>query len=172
MIGSLLVPFKYCGATREGCFFTKNSCSLTKGVVNYHKISWCCFCVKIYSYFNTFSLEQLIVTSQTDVLAYANKIDARKMRNWSPAIVKRTSVQKSNKNDIFMARVKNSNCLNFCTQVDPSKTRKAVYFFPQMYFNFRGKRTFRFHPLESMNRVITGRKLNTFARFAFQRYYV
>ena len=47
-----------------------------------------------------------------------------------------------------------------------------VYFFPQMYFNFREKRTFRFHPLESMNRVITGRKLNTFARFAFQRYYV
>ena len=42
---------------------------------------------------------------------------------------KRTSVQKSNKNEIFMARVKNSNCLNFCTQVDPSKTRKAVYFF-------------------------------------------
>ena len=94
------------------------------------------------------------------------------MRNWSPAIVKRTSVQKSNKNDIFMARVKNSNCLNFCTQVDPSKTRKAVYFFPQMYFNFREKRTFRFYPLESMNRVITGRKLNTFARFAFQRYYI
>ena len=71
-----------------------------------------------------------------------------------------------------MARVKNSNCLKFCTHVDPSKTRKAVYFFPQMYFNFREKRTFRFHPLESMNRVITGRKLNTFARFAFQRYYV
>ena len=47
------------------------------------------FLCKIYSYFNTFSLEQLIVTSQTDVLAYANKIDARKMRNWSPAIVKR-----------------------------------------------------------------------------------
>ena len=86
--------------------------------------------------------------------------------------VKRTSVQKSDKNEIFMARVKNSNCLNFCTQVDPGKTRKAVYFFPQMYFSFRVKRTFRFHPLESMNRVITGRKLNTFARFAFQRYYV
>ena len=100
--------------------------------------------------------------------------------------IKRTSVQKSNKNEIFMARVKNSNCLNFCTQVDPSKTRKAVYFFfPQMYFNFREKRTFRFYPLESMNLVITGRKLNTFARFAeasesvefstggaFQRYYV
>ena len=38
-------------------------------------------------------------------------------------------MQKSNKNEIFMARVKNSNCLNFCTQVDLSKTRKAVYFF-------------------------------------------
>ena len=38
-------------------------------------------------------------------------------------------MQKSNKNDIFMARVKNSNCLNFCTQVDPSKTRKTEYFF-------------------------------------------
>ena len=165
-------PLQICVVQHEKDVFFTNSCSLTKGVVNYHEISWCCFCVKIYSYFNTFSLEQLIITSQTDVLAYANKIDARKMRNWSPAIVKRTSVQKSNKNDIFMARVKNSNCLNFCSQVDPSKTRKAVYFFPQMYFNFREKRTFRFHPLESMNRVITGRKLNTFARFAFQRYYV
>ena len=73
--------------------------------------------------------------------------------------IKRTSVQKSNKNEIFMARVKNSNCLNFCTQVDPSKTRKAVYFFfPQMYFNFREKRTFRFYPLESMNLVITSAK--------------
>ena len=71
-----------------------------------------------------------------------------------------------------MARVKNSNCLNFCTQVDPIVTRKAVYFFPQICFYFREKRTFRFHPLESMDRVITGRKLNTFARFAFQRYYV
>ena len=44
----------------------------------------------------------------------------------SPSL-KRTSVQKSNKNEIFMARVKNSNSLNFCSQVDPSKTRKAVY---------------------------------------------
>ena len=35
-------------------------------------------------------------------------------------------MQKSNKNEILTARVKNSNCLNFCTQVDPSKTRKAV----------------------------------------------
>ena len=48
--------------------------------------------------------------------------------------IKRTSVQKSNKNEIFMARVKNSNCLNFCTQVDPSKTRKAVYFFSSNVF--------------------------------------
>ena len=86
-------------------------------------------------------------------------------------MLKRTSLQKSNKNDIFMARVKNSNCLNFCTQVDPSKSRKTVYFFPQICCYFREKRTFRFHPLESMDRVITGRKLNTFARFAFQRYY-
>ena len=81
-------------------------------------------------------------------------------------------MQKSNKNDIFMARVKNSNCRKFCTQVDPNKTRKAVYFFPQTCFYFREKRTFRFQPLESMDRVITSRKLNTFARFAFQRYYV
>ena len=44
-------------------------------------------------------------------------------------ILKRTSVQKSNKNEIFMARVKNSNCLNFCTQVDPSEKRKTVYIF-------------------------------------------
>ena len=43
-------------------------------------------------------------------------------------------MQKSNKNEIFMAGVKNSNCLKFCTQVDPSKTRKTVYFFPQMCF--------------------------------------
>ena len=35
--------------------------------------------------------------------------------------------------------------------VDPSKTRKAVYFFPQMYFDFRENWTFRFHTLESMN---------------------
>ena len=70
-----------------------------------------------------------------------------------------------------MARVKNSNCLKFCTQVDPSKTRKAVYFFPQICFYSREKRTFHFHPLESMDRIITGRKLNTFARFAFQRYF-
>ena len=38
-------------------------------------------------------------------------------------------MQKSNKNGIFMARVKNSNCLNFCTQVDPSKVRKVACFF-------------------------------------------
>ena len=71
-----------------------------------------------------------------------------------------------------MARVKNSNFLNFCTQVDPRQERLWFFFFPQVCFYFRKKRTFRFHPLESMNRVITGRKLNTFARFAFQRYYV
>ena len=48
-------------------------------------------------------------------------------------------MQKSNKNEIFMARVKNSNCLKFCTQVDPSKRRKTVYFFPQMCFFFSRK---------------------------------
>ena len=69
-----------------------------------------------------------------------------------------------------MARVKNSNYLKFCTQLDPSKTRKVKYFFPQIFFYFREKRTFRFHPLESMDGVIKGRKLNTFARFAFKRY--
>ena len=79
-------------------------------------------------------------------------------------------MQKSNKNEVFIARIKNSNCLNFCSQVDLSKTRKAVYFFPQICFYFREKRTFRFQPLESMDRVMTGQKLNTFARFAFQRY--
>ena len=59
--------------------------------------------------------------------------------------IKRTSVQKSNKNEIFMARVKNSNCLKFCTQVDPSKTRKTVYFFPQMCF-FSRKTNFSLSP--------------------------
>ena len=53
--------------------------------------------------------------------------------------IKRTSVQKSNKNEIFMARVKNSNCLKFCTQVDPSKTRKSVYFFSSNVFFFSEK---------------------------------
>ena len=51
-------------------------------------------------------------------------------------------MQKSNKNEIFMARVKNSNCLNFCTQVDPSKTRKAVYFFSSNMFLFSRKTNF------------------------------
>ena len=82
-------------------------------------------------------------------------------------------MQKSNKNEIFMARVKNSNCLNFCTQVDPSEKRKTVYiFFLKCVFIFFKKRTFRFHPLESMDGIITGRILNTFTRFAFQRYFI
>ena len=52
-------------------------------------------------------------------------------------------MQKSNINEIFMARVKNSNCLNFCTQVDPSKTRKAEYFFLKcVLFCFREKTNF------------------------------
>ena len=60
--------------------------------------------------------------------------------------IKRTSVQKSNKNEIFMARIKNSNCLNFCTQVDPSKTRKAVYFFSSNMFLFSRKTNFSLSP--------------------------
>ena len=59
--------------------------------------------------------------------------------------LKRTSV-KSSKNDIFMVRVKNSNCLNFCTQVDPSKTRKAVYFFPSNVLLFSIKTNFSLSP--------------------------
>ena len=73
-----------------------------------------------------------------------------------------------------MAKVRNSNCLNFCTQLYPSQTRKAVSLYVficiQMCFCFREKRTFRFHPLESMDRVKTGRKFKTFACFAIQRY--
>ena len=48
-------------------------------------------------------------------------------------------MQKSNKNEIFMARVKNSNCLKFYTQVDPCKTRKTVYFFSSNVFFFSRK---------------------------------
>ena len=51
-------------------------------------------------------------------------------------------MQKSNKNEIFMARVKNSNCLKFCTHVDHSKTRKAVYFFSSNMFLFSRKMNF------------------------------
>ena len=52
------------------------------------------------------------------------------------------------------------------------RKERLCIFFPQICCYFREKRTFRFHPLESMDRVITGQKLNTFARLAFQRYYV
>lgn len=38
-------------------------------------------------------------------------------------------MQKSNKNGIFVARLKNSNCLYFYIQVAPSKTRNAVFLF-------------------------------------------
>ena len=55
-------------------------------------------------------------------------------------------MQKSNKNEIFMARFKNSNCLNFFTQVDPSKTRKAVYFFSSNMFLFSRKTNFSLSP--------------------------
>ena len=64
----------------------------------------------------------------------------------SVVLIKRTTMQKSNKNEIFMARVKNSNCLNFCTQVDPSKKRKAVYFFPSNMFLFSRKTHFSLSP--------------------------
>ena len=75
-------------------------------------------------------------------------------------------MQKSNKNEIFMARVKKSNCLNFCTQVDLSKTRKTVYIFSLKYVViFEKKGTFRFHPLESMDRVITGFTLSLASHF-------
>ena len=44
-----------------------------------------------------------------------------------------------------MARVKNSNCLKFCTHVGPSKTRKAVYFFSLKYvFIFEKNELFAF----------------------------
>ena len=39
-------------------------------------------------------------------------------------------------------------------------------------FVFEKKRTFRFHSLESIDRVKSGRKLNIFARLAIQRYYI
>ena len=55
-------------------------------------------------------------------------------------------MQKSNKNEIFMARVKKSNCLNFCTQVDLSKTRKTVYFFPSNMLLFSRKTNFSLSP--------------------------
>ena len=45
-------------------------------------------------------------------------------------------------------------------------------FFPQICFYFREKRTFYFHPLESIDRVMTGRKLNAFARLALQSYFI
>ena len=67
-------------------------------------------------------------------------------------------MQKSNKNDIFMARAKISNFLHFCTQVDPSETKKVMYFFSSNMLLFREKRTLRFHSPESTDGVITGRK--------------
>ena len=90
----------------------------------------------------------------------------------SVVLIKRKHMQKSNKNEIFMGRVKNSNCLNFAHKSTLVRKERLCIFFPQICFYFREKWTFRFHPLESMNRVITGRKLNTFACFAFQRYYI
>ena len=68
-----------------------------------------------------------------------------------------------------MARVKNSNCLNFRSQVDPSKTRKVAHFFSSTMFLFSRKTNFSLSPSRIDE---SGRKLNTFARFAFQRYYI
>ena len=53
-------------------------------------------------------------------------------------------MQKSNKNEVFMARIKNLKCLNFCSQVDLSKTRKAVYFFSSNMFLFSRETNFSF----------------------------
>ena len=53
-------------------------------------------------------------------------------------------MQKSNKNEIFMERVKNSNNLKFCTQLDPSKTRKVKYFFLKYVFIFEKNELFAF----------------------------
>ena len=50
------------------------------------------------------------------------------------------------------------------------RQERLCIFFLKCFFNFRQKQTFHFHPLESMDRIMTGGKLNTFARFTFQRY--
>ena len=52
------------------------------------------------------------------------------------------------------------------------RQERLCIFFPQICFYFGEKRTFYFHPLESMDQVMTGRKLNAFARLAFQRYFI
>ena len=85
---------------------------------------------------------------------------------------KRTSVQKSNKNEIFMAGSKIQIVSIFPHKQTLVRQERLCIFFLKCFFNFRQKQTFHFHPLESMDRVMTGRKLNTFARFAFQRYYI
>ena len=85
-------------------------------------------------------VKEIIVTLD-DFKAFRIRSKHRQFTN-----LKRTFVQKSNKNEIFMARVKNSNCLNFCTQVDPSKTRKAVYFFSSNMFLFSRKTNFSLSP--------------------------
>ena len=45
-----------------------------------------------------------------------------------------------------MARVKNPNCLNFCTQIDPSKTRKVEYFVSLKYVFISRKTNFSLSP--------------------------
>ena len=61
-----------------------------------------------------------------------------------------------------MARVKNSNCLNFCTQVDLSKTRKFVHLFSSNMFYF----LYLFFKNELFAFTLQNRWI------AFQRYYV
>ena len=85
-------------------------------------------------------VKEIIVTLD-DFKAFRIRSKHRQFTN-----LKRTFVQKSNKNEIFMARVKNSNCLNFCTQVDPIVTRKAVYFFSSNMFLFSRKTNFSLSP--------------------------
>ena len=85
---------------------------------------------------------QLKFTYSKNVMLIPGKRKGVTLSSCLITTVKSTSVQKSNKNEIFMARVKYSNCFNFCTQVDPSKTRKAAYFFSSNMFLFSRKTNF------------------------------
>ena len=81
-------------------------------------------------------------------------------------------MQKSNKKEYLRQGSKIQIVSIFAHKYNLVRQERLCIFFPQICFYFRERRTFRFHPLESMNRVIRGRKLNTFTRFAFQRYYI
>lgn len=65
-------------------------------------------------------------------------------------------MQKSNKNEIFVARPKNSNWRYFCTQVAPSKTETLCIFSPQICVYLQKKLPFFPSP-------------SGIARFVFQR---